>query len=116
MQRDVNLSSTEILLRHFVHAQEYFVSRFGRPVWVAWAAVSFEHSGGLPEILAAAGVTAFVLTRPFPSAVPLPKPAFWWEKPGGSRIPAYGTPLGWYGTEGEEIPEPLDRALEEASA
>src|SRR5689334_720474 len=44
VQPDTNLPATETLLRHFMHSQEYFESRFGQRVHVAWAADSFGHS------------------------------------------------------------------------
>ena len=67
VQPDKNLPSTEVLLKHFMLSQEYFVSRFGKPARVAWAADSFGHSAGLPEVLVAAGMSGFAFTRPQPS-------------------------------------------------
>jgi alpha-mannosidase len=109
IQPDTNLPATETFARHFAHGQNYFISRFGRPARVAWAADSFGHSAGLPEILAAAGMTGFAFTRPF--NLPIAKPAFWWEAPSGARVLAYHPPAGWYGSERDEMPRRLDSLL-----
>lgn len=114
IQPDTNLPATETLARHFMRGQRYFISRFGKPVRVAWAADSFGHTAGLPEILAAAGIRGFAFTRPNPWKVPLPKPAFWWVGPGGSRVMGYRPRAGWYGCERDEIPRLLDRYLADA--
>src|ERR1043166_6354530 len=86
IQPDTNLPATETFARHFARAQSYFQSRFGRRARVAWAADSFGHSAGLPEILAAAGMTGYAFSRPGSGQLALEKPAFWWEGPGGSRV------------------------------
>jgi len=111
VQPDTNLTGTETFCRHFARSQAYFRSRFGRPVEVAWAADSFGHSGGLPDILAAAGMTGFAFTRPGGAQLPLPKPAFWWEGRGGGRVLAYRPLAGWYGCERDEMPRKLDAVL-----
>ena len=72
VQPDTNLPDAETFCRHFLHGQRYFASRFGKPVRAAWAADSFGHCAGLPEILAAAGIEFFAFTRPPPDVLPLP--------------------------------------------
>ncbi len=114
VQSDTNLTSTETLLHSYILAQNYLRSRFGRTARVAWYADSFGHSAGLPEIFAAAGLQGFVFTRPGAEIVPLPKPAFWWEGSGGSRVLAYRPPVGWYGNERDEMPRRLDGLLRAA--
>jgi alpha-mannosidase len=99
-------------VRQFTRGKNYFASRFGVNVTSAWAADSFGHSAGLPEILVSAGITSFAYTRP---GSPVSSPAFWWEGPGGSRILAYCPPAGWYGTERDELPRKLDDLLRVAS-
>ncbi len=108
IQPDTNLPMTETFSRHFARAQNYFISRFGKPARVAWAADSFGHSAGLPEILADAGIHGFAFTRP---AMPANKPAFWWEGPGGSRVMGYHPAVAWYGCEREEMISRLDQNL-----
>lgn len=111
VQPDTNLPSTQTLLRQFVHGQNYFLDTFGFTPKAGWAADSFGHSAGLPEILAASGITSFAFTRPFPKDMPLSKPAFWWIGSGGSRILSYRPETGWYGAERDEIPKRLDSIL-----
>ncbi|MEI6085443.1 MAG: glycoside hydrolase family 38 [Verrucomicrobiota bacterium] len=112
IQPDTNLPATETFARHFAHGQNYFISRFGRPARVAWAADSFGHSAGLPEVLADAGMTGFAFTRP--SSIPVSQPAFWWEGPSGARVLAYHPTIGWYGSERAEATSKLDALLAQA--
>ena len=114
VQPDTNMPATETMLRHFMLSQEYFQARFGQPVRVAWAADSFGHSAGLPEVLAASGIEGYAFTRPDPGTMAIAKPAFWWEGSGGSRVLAYRPPVGWYGNERDEMPRRLDGLLESA--
>ncbi len=114
IQPDTNLPDTETFARHFLHGQQYLKSRFGKTARVAWAADSFGHAAGLPEILAASGIESFAFSRPAPDVVPIAQPAFWWEGPGGSRILAYRPPVGWYGCEREEMTKRLDAYLDAA--
>lgn len=114
IQPDTNLTGTETFVRHFLRGQKYFENRFGRRVKVAWAADSFGHSAGLPEIFAAAGIEAFSFSRPDNNAFPLKFPAFWWQARSGAKILAYRIPVAWYGCERDEAPRRLDSALQEA--
>src|SRR4051812_4621924 len=116
IQPDTNLPDTETFARHFSHGQQYLRSRFGKAATIAWAADSFGHAAGSPEILTASGIDSFAFTRPSNEVVPIAKPAFWWEGPGGSRILAYRPPVGWYGCEREEMTKRLDAYLEAATA
>ncbi|MBL8993142.1 MAG: glycoside hydrolase family 38 [Spirochaetia bacterium] len=113
IQPDTNLPDVETLRRQFEVGGAYFKSRFGKKVEVAWAADSFGHSAGLPEILASAGIENFAFTRPQPNILPLAKSAFWWEGPGGARILAYRPSVGWYGMERDEVKRRLDGLLVE---
>ena len=114
IQPDTNLPDAETFARHFLHGQRYFKEKFGKTSRVAWAADSFGHTAGLPEILAASGIESFAFTRPADNIVPIGSPAFWWEGPGGSRILAYRPPTGWYGCEREEMTKRLDAYLDAA--
>ena len=115
IQPDTNLPATETFARHFLHGLSYFADSLGQRPRVAWAADSFGHAAGLPEVMAAAGMTGFAFTRPFPGNFPIAKPAFWWEGPGGSRILSYRPETGWYGTERDETNRRLDAVLESAA-
>ena len=111
VQPDTNLTGTETFCRHFARSQAYFRSRFGRAAEIAWAADSFGHSAGLPDILVAAGMTGFSCTRPGAAQVAIAKPAFWWEGSAGGRVLAYRPAAGWYGCERDEMPRKLDGLL-----
>ncbi|MDD5261783.1 MAG: alpha-mannosidase, partial [Methylacidiphilales bacterium] len=112
IQPDTNLSSTETMARHFTVAQNYFRAAFGRAPRVAWAADSFGHSGGLPEIMAGAGITGFAFTRPESHILALEHPAFWWESASGAKVLAYRPTVGWYGTNRDEVFRRFDGQLE----
>lgn len=114
IQPDTNLPSTRTLLRHFERGRAYFSSRFGRAPTVAWAADSFGHSAGLPDILAQSGMTGFAFTRPYAGDLPLPGPTFWWEGVGGARVLACRPQVGAYLTERDELPRKLDACREAA--
>jgi alpha-mannosidase len=114
IQPDNNLPGTESLARQFTKAQQYFASRFGSPPTIAWAADSFGHSGGLPEIFHSAGIRGFAFTRPEPENLNPGGSVFWWEGTGGSRILACRPTVGWYGTSRIEIPQRLDTLLAES--
>jgi alpha-mannosidase len=109
LQADTNLPATETLCRHFEVGKAYFRSRFGKTPEIAWAADSFGHSAGLPEILTASGMKGIAFTRT--GGVVPPKPAFWWESPSGARVLAYRSAAGWYGCDREEMPKRLDCLL-----
>lgn len=115
LQADQNIPDTETLVRQFAQGQDYFRSRFGKPVEVAWSADCFGHAAGMPEIMAGAGIRYFAFTRPMKEMLPLARPAFWWVGPGGSRILGYRPMAGWYGAERHEMTERLDQLLAEAA-
>lgn len=114
IQPDTNLPDTETFARHLNHGQRYFESRFGKRSKAAWTADSFGHSAGLPEIYAAAGIESLAFTRPHDALVPIEKPVFWWEGPGGSRILAYRPSAGWYGCDRPDVLKRLDEMLADA--
>ena len=115
IQPDTNLPATETFARHLLLGQRYFMQRFGKRVRVAWAADSFGHSAGLPQILTAAGIEGFSFSRPDNGLLPLAKPAFWWEAANGARILSYRVPVGWYGSERDDSARRLDDSLAAAS-
>lgn len=116
IQPDTNLPSTEALLRQFVRGKGYFREKFGVEVTAAWAADSFGHSAGLPDILAAAGMDSFAFTRPQQKVLPLRQQAFWWRGRSGARILAYRPHDGWYASERADIAKRLDACLAQAAS
>lgn len=115
-QPDTNLPATEVLNRHFASGLDYMRRELGVRPRVAWAADSFGHSFGWPEIYAAAGMEYFAFSRPFEIDCPLPSPAFWWEGPGARRVLSWRVPVGWYGTDRGEVAGRLDQYREKAGA
>ena len=115
VQSDTNLPSAETLVRQYTEGLGYARMRLGVRPRVAWAADSFGHCAGLPDVLAAAGMDSFAFTRPFPATLPIRKPAFWWLGPSGARILCYRPEVGWYGTRRDEVPRRLDATLEDAA-
>jgi len=111
IQPDTNLPATETLLRHFEHGLDYFQKTFRRRPTIAWAADSFGHSAGWPEIYTAAGMTGFAFSRPAAAQLPLSAPAFWWEGASGERILSYRIPGSLYLCERDDIGRRLDDAL-----
>jgi alpha-mannosidase len=116
IQPDTNLPATELLLRHFEEGLSYFGRALGQRPTVAWAADSFGHSAGWPEIYKAAGMNSFACCRPFQAQRPLSKPAFWWEGRSGARVLAYRIPneVGYYGCERDDMKRRLDGYLTES--
>lgn len=114
IQPDTNLPCTEALSRQFARGKGYFRERFGVEVTAGWAADSFGHSAGLPEILAAAGIDSFAFTRPQANILPMSSQAFWWEGCGGSRVLAYRPNDGWYASERAGIAQRLDACVAHA--
>jgi alpha-mannosidase len=115
-QPDTNLPATEVLNRHFTTGLDYMRRELGVRPRVAWAADSFGHSGGWPEIYSAADMEYFACSRPNKNDCPLPSPAFWWEGPGGRRVLSWRLPLGWYGSDRDDITRRLDSFRKESSA
>ncbi len=114
IQPDTNLPCTEAMLRQFIRGKGYFQETFGINVTTAWAADSFGHAAGLPDILEAAGMENYAFTRPSNKVLPFRTQAFWWTGAGGARILAYRPHDGWYACERAEIGKRLDTCLSQA--
>jgi alpha-mannosidase len=114
IQPDTNLTGAVTLRKHFERGLDYFQSHFGARPTVAWAADSFGHSAGLPNILADAGMQGFAFTRPFRWNLELPGSPFWWEGDDGRRVLAYRPEVGVYLTERQDLTAKLDACLESA--
>ena len=115
LQSDTNLPRFETLAKNYEIGLDYCQKHLGVRPRTAWAADSFGHCAGLPDVMAAAGMENFSFTRPFPSTLPTPKPAFWWRGPSGARILCYRPEVGWYGTRRPEMPQRLDATLADAA-
>jgi len=114
LQMDTNLPSTEVFDRQFENGKRYFRETFGKDITIAWAADSFGHSGGLPDILARHGIDSFAFTRPMTAQMSINKAVFRWQGVGGAEVLAYRPHLGWYGCDRGDVIQRLDHASEEA--
>ena len=77
---------------------------------------SFGHCGGLPALLKAAGMDAFVFTRPGgrgPQAMPN---LFEWVSPDGSSVLGIHSPTNSYGTWTEDMAAGLSTAMQNIQA
>jgi len=115
IQADTNLPAIETFARLYAEGQAELMRLTGTRARVAWAADSFGHAAGLPEVMVHAGIDGFAFTRPDSARLPLAKPAFWWESPSGARVLAYRPATGWYGCERHELPSRLDTLLGDAA-
>ncbi len=107
IQPDVNLPGTESLIRTIAEGRRYFRETFGAAPRVAYNFDSFGHSGGLPQILRAAGYEMYVHMRPQAGELVLPADLYRWRGVDGTTIPAYRIAVGLYHTEHDNIEERL---------
>ena len=120
VQADNNLPGTETIIRQYLHGNRTFTRMFGKPATCGWAPDAFGQAGGLPDLMAGAGITDFMYCRPEAAVDPFDLPAFWWEGPSGpgpagNRVLAYRPYNRWYCFERHELIKHLDLALEQAS-
>lgn len=90
VEMDLNLPSGESLVRHQLHAQRYFQTRFGRRAELAWLLDVFGHSWSFPQILRRSGYERLVIHKVrWNDRNEFPHTAFLWEGVEGSRIQTY---------------------------
>ncbi len=92
-QADCNLPSGEGFVRQALLGQRYFLSRFGRIARTGYSPDAFGHTLGLPQLLAGAGMDAYIFCRPDPTELQLPSPLFRWIGPANSSVLAYRVPF-----------------------
>ncbi|MBS1911663.1 MAG: alpha-mannosidase [Bacteroidetes bacterium] len=92
VQADCNIPSGEGFVRQALLGQRYFAERFGRTATVGYSPDAFGHTAGLPQLLARAGMGAYIFCRPDPTELPLPSPLVRWHSPDGSSLLAYRVP------------------------
>ena len=112
VQPDTNLPSENTFHRHLNRGMAYFRERLGQEIKVAWAADSFGHAAGLPDIYASHGLKYFACTRPQAIDIKLPADVFWWQGVGGAKILSFRQGTGWYGCERDEMTRRLDAMAE----
>lgn len=114
VEADCNVPSGESLVRQALLGQRYFLERFGRMASVGYAVDTFGHPVTLPQLLAKAGLNAYVFFRPGRHEKALPEEMFWWQAPDGSRILAHRPP-GHYGQGVFEPENTVERLHDHAS-
>lgn len=86
VEPDCNLPSGESLCRQLLLGQRFFKRSFERIATIGFNVDSFGHQAGLPQLLAAAGLRAYVMMRPGPHELDLPAAVFSWTDPSGSAV------------------------------
>ena len=112
LQPDLNLPGTESLIRQIIHGKNYFKEFFDVEPQVACNFDSFGHSGGLPQILKAAGYKMYVHMRPQQADLSIPTEFYRWQGIDGSEIPAYRIAVGLYHTEFGNLEQRLREGAE----
>src|SRR5205823_5258742 len=82
VEPDCNLPATESFVRQALYGKRWFAEQLGADVRIAYNVDSFGHSGGLPQLLARAGYSHYVMMRPQAQEMELPH-LFWWESADG---------------------------------
>lgn len=95
VQPDCNLPGAESFVRQGLYGQQYFKSRFGVTASVAYNVDSFGHNSGLPQIFLKSGMDSYMFLRPMEHELDLPKGAFYWEGPDGSRLTCCRIPANY---------------------
>lgn len=110
LQPDVNLPSTESVIRQISEGRRFFRKYFGAEPKTAYNFDSFGHSGGLPQILVRGGYKMYIHMRPQESELSLPSDLYRWRGVDGSEILTYRITIGLYHTERDNIRERLEEA------
>lgn len=108
LQPDANLPGTESLIRQIEEGRRYFKETFDAVPRAAYNFDSFGHSGGLPQILRAAGYEMYIHMRPQAGELALPAGLYRWRGVDGTEIPAYRIEVGLYHTEVDNLEEKLE--------
>lgn len=98
VESDCNVPLGESLVRQFLYGNRFFQDEFGRRSPIAWLPDVFGFTWSLPQIMAKAGIEAFVTTKiDWGAFSKFPYSYFLWEGADGTRIPALMPPLNYNG-------------------
>lgn len=90
VESDGNLLDGESWVNQIFYGKEYFQTKFGVEVKVAWLSDSFGYNYNLPQFLRKGGMDYFLTQKLNWNDTNLfPYRLFWWEGPDGSRILSY---------------------------
>ena len=112
LQPDVNLTSTESIIRQIMEGRTFFKKYFHSFPEVAYNFDSFGHSAGLPQILRKSGYKMYIHMRPQEEQLKLPSCLYRWQGCDGTEIAALRIPVGLYHTEYHNIKERLRQGTE----
>lgn len=86
LQPDVNNTSGESHIRHYLAGRRYFTEKFGSYPVTACNFDPFGHGEGFPQILEGCGMRNYVFCRPDYGTYDLPVGAFRWRDRSGSEV------------------------------
>ncbi|WP_329569501.1 alpha-mannosidase [Kitasatospora sp. NBC_01266] len=97
VESDTNMPGSEAMARQFVHGKRFFLQEFGLENQEAWLPDTFGFTGGLPQIIKAAG-SKWLLTQKisWSQVNSFPHHTFWWEGIDGTRIYTHFPPIDTY--------------------
>jgi alpha-mannosidase len=97
VEPDCNLPSGEALVRQFVYGKRFFLEAYGVETVECWLPDAFGYPASLPQIMAKAGVNAFISQKlSWNETDRYPHHTFWWEGIDGSRVLTHFPPADTY--------------------
>lgn len=97
VEPDCNLPSGESLVRQFLYGKRFFQEVYGIETRECWLPDAFGYPASLPQIMAKAGVDAFISQKMSWNAVNrFPHHSFRWEGIDGTRVLAHFPPADTY--------------------
>ncbi len=87
VQPDCNFPSAETFRRHALCGTHYFNEKFGVKIHTGYHVDSFGHCASMPDFLAEAGMTNYIMMRPSPAEMDNPPPSFFnWTSQNGHSV------------------------------
>jgi len=100
VESDTNLPGGEAMARQFVAGAGFFLREFGIESTIGWLPDSFGYSGALPQIMAAAGIQAFLTQKiSWNETNVFPHHTFEWEGIDGTRMFTHFPPVNSYNSD-----------------
>jgi Alpha-mannosidase len=97
VESDTNLPGGEAMARQFVQGAGFFLREFGVESTIGWLPDSFGYSGALPQIMASAGIQAFLTQKiSWNETNVFPHHTFEWEGIDGTRMFTHFPPVNSY--------------------
>jgi alpha-mannosidase len=108
---DCNLPSGESMVRQLIHGKNFFRDEFGVEVDNLWIPDVFGYAASLPQIMAQAGITAFLTQKiSWNQYNTFPYNTFWWQGIDGTKLLTHFPPENTYN--GQLKPQTLVAAQE----